>query len=51
MLTEFDPQSLDGNVPKIELYDLANDPDEVHNLANEQVHHETTDRLLIAFRN
>ena len=51
ILTEFDPQSLDGNVHKIELYDLKNDPHEVHDLAKEQVHRETTDRLLIALRN
>jgi len=51
MLTELDPQSLDGNVPNIELYDLTNDPDEVRDLANEQAHRETTDRLLVALRN
>jgi N-sulfoglucosamine sulfohydrolase len=35
ILTEMDPQSLNGKVPAIELYDLSSDPDEMRNLANQ----------------
>lgn len=33
ILSEMDPQTLGGNVPSVEVYDLNNDPDEMCNLA------------------
>ena len=50
MLTELDPQSLDGNVPRLELYDLVQDPDEVRNLADDPSCRDHTYRLLAALR-
>ncbi|NJM38192.1 MAG: sulfatase-like hydrolase/transferase [Akkermansiaceae bacterium] len=35
ILTEMDPQSLNGNVPALELYDLKTDLDEIRNLAGD----------------
>ncbi len=51
MLTELDPQSLDGQVPNLELYDLISDPDEIRNLTTDPAHRDDTDRLLLALRN
>jgi arylsulfatase A-like enzyme len=51
ILTELDPQSLDGEVPPLELYDLKSDPDEVYNLAKDPMHRDQVDRLLVALRN
>ncbi len=46
ILTEMDPQELNGQVPRLELYDLNNDPDELHNLANDPSHAETVASLI-----
>ena len=35
ILAEMDPQTLGGTVAAIEVYDLKNDPDEMHNLVDE----------------
>ena len=46
ILSEMDPQSLDGKVPPIELYDLVEDPEETDDLAHVAKHRETRFRLL-----
>ncbi|MEL7498423.1 MAG: family 78 glycoside hydrolase catalytic domain [Planctomycetota bacterium] len=46
VLQEMDPQELSGNVPKLELYDLANDPDEMKNLARSSEHQKHRLRLM-----
>jgi N-sulfoglucosamine sulfohydrolase len=51
ILTEFDPQSLDGLPPAFELYDHAADPDELRNLASSPAHRPQLDRLYLALRN
>ena len=48
ILTEMDPQSLGGNVPALELYDLQNDPDEMHNLIDDPVVRPHLNRLYTA---
>jgi N-sulfoglucosamine sulfohydrolase len=48
ILTEMDPQSLGGQVPSLELYDLQTDPDEMHNLVNDPAARSHRDRLYAA---
>lgn len=48
--TEMDPQSLNGKVPAIELYDLKSDPDEMRNLATEVSRRPELTRLYAALR-
>ncbi len=50
ILAELDPQSLGGNPPALELYDLRSDPDELRNLAADPLHRAERDRLLAALR-
>lgn len=48
ILTEMDPQSLDGIVPAIELYDLMSDPDEMKNLVLDSNNRPELERLYTA---
>ena len=50
MLQTMDPHALGGDPPLIELYDLENDPGQLHNLANEPAAKPHLDRLMTAFR-
>lgn len=50
ILTEMDPQSLGGNVPPLELYDLRSDADEMKNLVGTPQHHRELNRLYAALR-
>ena len=50
MLQNMDPHALDGNPLLIELYDLQNDPGELHNLANDPAAKPHLDRLMSAFK-
>ena len=50
MLQTMDPHALGGNPPLIELYDLQNDPGQLHNLANDTAAKPHLDRLMAAFR-
>lgn len=50
ILTEMDPQSLGGEVPAIELYDLKSDPDEMRNLAEAPKNRAELKRLYDALR-
>jgi len=50
ILSEMDPQSLEGKVPVLELYDLQSDPDEMKNLAGRAGYREQLDRLYQALR-
>ena len=45
ILAEMDPQNLGGRVSKLELYDLANDPDEMKNLVTDKRHFKHRQRL------
>jgi N-sulfoglucosamine sulfohydrolase len=46
ILAEMDPQKLHGKVQPWELYDLHNDPDEMHNLINVKQHAAIKGRLI-----
>ena len=50
MLQIMDPHALGGNPPLIELYDLQNDPGQLHNLAAEPAQKPHLDRLMSAFK-
>ncbi|MBL9144860.1 MAG: sulfatase [Verrucomicrobiaceae bacterium] len=50
MLQTMDPHALGGNPPLIELYDLQNDPGQLHNLATDPAAKQHLDRLMAAFR-
>lgn len=50
MLQTMDPHALGGNPPLIELYDLQNDPGQLHNLAADPAAKPHLDRLMAAFR-
>lgn len=50
VLSEMDPQSLGGDVPSLELYDLRHDPDEMHNLAADPEYGQHRIRLYGALR-
>lgn len=50
ILAEMDPQSLGGQVPPLELYDLQSDPDEMRNLAGDSAARPQRDRLYAALR-
>jgi len=50
MLQIMDPHALGGNPPLIELYDLQNDPGQLHNLAADPAQKRHLDRLMSAFK-
>ncbi len=50
ILTEFDPQSLGGSVPALELYDLQTDPDEMHDRTCDPAARPDLHRLYAALR-
>ncbi len=50
VLAEMDPQNLGGNVERLELYDLKNDPDELNNLVNDKEVSKHRERLYAALR-
>ncbi|MEI6713201.1 MAG: sulfatase [Verrucomicrobiota bacterium] len=50
ILAEMDPAKLGGKPPEFELYDLLNDRDEMHNLANEPAHRSELERLFSALK-
>jgi len=50
ILSEMDPHALDGKPPMIELYDLKNDPDELHNLASDDKYRPHLERLYAAMK-
>ncbi|WP_246151730.1 sulfatase family protein [Rubripirellula reticaptiva] len=50
ILAEMDPQNLGAVVPKLELYDLQSDPDEMTNLANDAEHQDQQGRLMTVLR-
>jgi N-sulfoglucosamine sulfohydrolase len=50
ILAEMDPQNLKAPVPKLELYDLQTDPDEMRNLAALDEHKKQRDQLLSTLR-
>ena len=50
MLQTMDPHALGGNPPLIELYDLQNDPGQLHNLAADPAAKPHLDRLMTAFK-
>lgn len=45
VLSELDPQSLGGEVPSLELYDLKSDADEIRNLALSRDHRKVLEKL------
>ena len=50
ILAEMDPAKLVGKPPSFELYDLENDRDEMHNLANDPAHRTELKRLFAALQ-
>jgi len=50
MLQTMDPHALKGSPPLIELYDLQNDPGQLHNLAADPAQKPHLDRLMSAFK-
>lgn len=50
ILSEMDPHALGGKPPAIELYDLQNDPDELHNLALDPTQRTHLERLYAAMK-
>jgi len=50
MLQTMDPYALMGALPLIELYDLQNDPSQLHNLATDLAAKPHLERLMTAFR-
>jgi N-sulfoglucosamine sulfohydrolase len=50
ILSEMDPRALGGKPPAIELYDLQNDPDELHNLATDSAQRPHLERLFAAMK-
>lgn len=50
ILAEQDPQELGGQVPRFELFDLHNDPDEINNLAHNAEYADTRQRLFNAIK-
>ena len=47
-LRQIDPERLGGRPPRLELYDLKSDPDELTNLAEDPEHREALERLVKA---
>ena len=45
-----DPAKLGGKPPVFELYDLENDRDEMHNLANDPAHRTELERMFAALK-
>ena len=50
-LRQIDPERLGGRPPRLELYDLKGDPDELTNLAEDPQHREALERLVKALGN
>jgi N-sulfoglucosamine sulfohydrolase len=50
ILSEMDPRKLGGKPPAIELYDLKNDPDELHNLASDPAQQPQLQKLYSALK-
>jgi N-sulfoglucosamine sulfohydrolase len=50
ILAEMDPAKLGGKPPAFELYDLKDDPDEMHDLARDPAHRPELDRLFAALK-
>jgi arylsulfatase A-like enzyme len=50
ILSEMDPRKLGGKPPAIELYDLKNDPDELHNLARDPAQRPQLQKLYSALK-
>lgn len=50
ILTELDPAKLGGKPPALELFDLQNDRDEMHNLASDPAHRAELQRLFTALK-
>ena len=50
ILAEMDPERLGGKPPAFELYDLENDRDEMHNLANDPAHRPELERLFAVLK-
>ena len=50
IIAEMDPAKLGGKPPAFELYDLENDRDEMHNLANDPAHRTELERMFAALK-